>query len=154
MLLYLAAVLIVQTVIIPHFSFLGVTPDLALVSVITIAVLQEQMPATLFAAALGFGQDLLGGGFYWNTIIKTIASTVVNSIESGLSGDEYSFVAILVAGGTPLTILAERALLYFMFHQEPAWFYLCFQLLAGTLYNLLFVPLLFPIIKRLSDAAW
>ena len=67
--LYLAAVIILQTVFFPRLGFFGVSPDLILVSVIALAVLAERTPATLFAAAAAFIQDLLlAGCFFHNTV--------------------------------------------------------------------------------------
>jgi len=145
--LYILTILVLQTVIFSRLNFMGVSPDLALVSVIIFAVLEERSPSTLFAAAISFVQDCLSVGPYLNTAFKTVISNVISSVRERFVGDEYSFAAGMVAIFTPAYILAEVFFLYFVFQKEIGLLHLVIKIAVGTIYNLLLVPLLFPAVK-------
>ncbi|MFA4844457.1 MAG: rod shape-determining protein MreD [Candidatus Margulisiibacteriota bacterium] len=149
--LYLSAVLLLQTVILPRFNFLGVVPDLVLVTVVFYAVLLERTPATLLSALAGFLQDILACPFYLNTIIKTITGAAANTFRERFMGDEYTLIAGLVALFTPLSVLAEGLTLHFIFHREFSLWYFIFRLVAETVYNLILVPLLYPLVRVTLD---
>ena len=148
---YILAVIVLQTVIFPRLSFMGVYPDLILVSVIAFAVLAERNAATLFSGSLAFLQDVFSAGIYLNTIVKVIVSNAVCSLKEEFMGNEYSLTAGLVAALTPLIILTQAGILFFFFEKDLNWPYLVFSLAATTLYNLLMVPLLFPVVKRIAS---
>jgi len=146
---YMLAVIILQTVIFPRLSFMGAYPDLILVSVIAFAVLAERNTATLFSGYLAFLQDVFSAGIYVNTIFKVIVSNVVCSLKEEFIGNEYSLTAGLVAALTPLILLTQAGIMFFFFEKDLSWSYLVFSLAATTIYNLLMVPLLFPVVKRM-----
>jgi rod shape-determining protein MreD len=149
--LYILTVLVLQTVIFSRLNFMGVSPDLALVSVIIFAVLEERSPSTLFAAAISFVQDCLSVGPYLNTVFKTVISNVISGVRERFVGDEYSFAAGMVAVLTPAYVLIEGAVLYLVFQKETGFSYLIIKILVGTIYNLLLVPLLFPAVKAVVN---
>jgi rod shape-determining protein MreD len=152
LLLYVLGVLVLQTVVFSRLSFMGVTPDLILVSVVAFAVLEERTPATFFSAALGFIQDLFSSGIYLNVIIKTIVSNVISSVKEGFMGDEYGFTAGMVAVFTPLCLLLEGLALSLVFHKQFDLAFIIFKMAAATIYNLVLVPVLFPAVKWATHA--
>ena len=143
-------ILVLQTVIFPRFSFYGVMPDLVLVSVIAFAVFNERTPATVFSGAAGFLQDILSAGPYLNTVIKVLVCSVVGMAKERFMGDEYPMLAALVAIFTPLIVLAQWLMLYFLFGKHLDCSRLFFFILAGTLYNILMVPILVPAVRWVS----
>lgn len=147
---YMLAILILQTVVFPRLNFMGVVPDLILVSVIVFAVVEERNPSTLFAAVLSFLQDLFSAGVYLNTIAKTIISNLISSVKEGFVGDEYSLCLLLVLIFSPLYILVEGGVLYFFFQKQFGLFYFIFRMVAATIYNLALVPILFPIVRKIA----
>lgn len=149
---YILAVIVLQTVVFARLNFLGVMPDLVLVSVIAFAVLGDRTPSNLFSASSSLIQDLLATGPYVNTIINLVVSNIVNSVKEGYSGDEYSLMLGLVALFTPLQLMSEGALAYFFFGRQFGLLYFIFKLFVGTLYNLVLAPILFPVIKELNRA--
>ena len=151
--LYMLAVVIVQTVIAPRLNFFGVFPDLVLVSVIVFSVLNERTPATVFSAAAGFVQDILSTGIYLNTIVKVLAANVVITLKEEFAGDEYSFAAGMVAAFTPVILLLEHLVFFFFLDRQFSLSALLFKMAAGTVYNLLMVPLLFPIIRGIAGGS-
>lgn len=142
--LYLIAIIVLQTVVFARLNFLGVVPDLILVSVIIFSVKDKWQSATIFAGAAGFLQDVLATGPYINTIIKVLVCTIINHIKESLWGEEYSMIAGLVVSFTPLLLIIEMIVLKRPF--DPA--HLLFHIFLGTLYNLIFVPILLPIIRK------
>ncbi|MBI5078638.1 hypothetical protein HZB08_01265, partial [Candidatus Saganbacteria bacterium] len=104
---FIPAVMILQMVLLPRFSFRGAAPDLILVSAIAFAVLNERMPATFFSTAAAFIQDMLSAGIYFNTAAKVIVSNVVSGVKEEFVGDEYYQTAGLTVVLTPLVLLGE-----------------------------------------------
>ena len=147
--LYIMAIIVLQTVIVPSFNFFGVLPDLVLVSAITFSVLQEKSSALFFSAGLGFLQDLLTANWYWNTIVKTFASGVIVNIKEDIFGSEFSFAVWMVIIITPLMILTEWLGLVFVFHRSYSLYFLVFKIIFTTLYNLLVLPVIFRVMKAL-----
>lgn len=145
-------VLTVQHVILPRLSFLGVTPDLVLVAVIIYSVLGRETPATVFAAVLAFGQDLYARGGYWNMALKVLISAVISNFKAEFMGDEYALAALLVMVISPLYLLAELLVMTLLLDRQVSLAYAAIKLVAGTIYNLLLVPLLFPLLKELTSA--
>ncbi|HVN67893.1 MAG TPA: hypothetical protein VMT55_05925 [Candidatus Sulfotelmatobacter sp.] len=149
--LYFICLAVGQTVIAARLGFLGVYPDLWLVSAVAFAVLSGRGEATFFSGAAGFLQDLLAAGPYVNTIVKLAVANVVSSVKEEFMGDEYSFTAGMVALFVPL-LLVLRALLFLLFFGRPFGLpALLFQMAGQTAYSLLFVPLIFPLVKTLTD---
>ncbi len=146
---YLLIVIVLQTVVFARLGFLGVRPDLILVSVIMFAVLSDARSATIFAAVTGLCQDILCFGLYLNTITKVIVSLLVSTFKDSFLGDVYSQVAALVAIFTPALLLVEAGLLYFLANRQLDIQYLLLQIVLGTLYNLVLVPIFLPLARRL-----
>lgn len=147
---YVLVIIVLQTVIFSRLSYLGVVPDLVLVSVIAFAIREERRPATFFSAAAGFLQDIFSAGIYLNTIIKVLVSNAVSTVKEEFLGDEYSLMASMVAFFTPLVLVVEAAVFYFLFKTDLNIFQLLFRMVAATICNLLLVPILFPIVKGIS----
>ena len=150
--LYILAILVLQTVIFPRLNFFGALPDLVLVSVIAGAIAGEALPSNVFAAALALSQDLLAAGPYLNTIIKIIVNNIAGRLHDGFVGDDYALAAGLVALFTPLQAIVEGLIVYFFFGRQFSPAYFVFRLAAETVYNLLLLPLIFPLVKALNDA--
>jgi rod shape-determining protein MreD len=149
---FILAVIILQTVVFARLNFLGVMPDLVLVSVIAFAVLGERTPANFFAAGLALLQDLLSAGIYLNTIIKLVVNNIIGGVKENYSGDEYSLTVSLVALFTPVQLIIEAAIIYFFLAGRFSPVYLLFRLFCATIYNLMLVPLIFPLVKELNRA--
>jgi len=149
---FIIAVLVLQTVVFARLNFLGVMPDLVLVSVIAFAVLGERTPSNLFAAGLALVQDLLSAGLYLNTAIKLVAGNVAGGVKENYSGDDYSLTVSLVALFTPVQLVCEGLVIYFFFAGRFSPVYFAFKLFCATIYNLLLVPLVFPVVKELTRA--
>jgi rod shape-determining protein MreD len=149
---YILAILVLQTVIFPRLNFFGAVPDLVLVSVIAGALAGEALPSNIFAAVLALCQDLLSAGPYLNTIIKIIANNIAGRLHDGFVGDDYALAAGLVALFTPLQAIVEGLIVCFFFGRQFSPGYLAWRLVADTIYNLLLLPLIFPLVKALNDA--
>jgi rod shape-determining protein MreD len=144
---FLLSVVVLQTVAAARLNFLGVLPDLILVSVIIFAVLEEETPAVVLAALFGFAQDLLACGIYVNTLLKTLLCLVISIIKERFSGEATSLIYGLTAAVSPLFIIIS-GMLQLAGGARLDLFYFIFTLLAGTLYNLLLLPFLLPIVRE------
>lgn len=137
-----------QTIILARLNLFGLIPDLGLVAIIIFAVFTTRTPATVFAAALSLLQDILSTGILLNMITKVIISNIISRTREGLSGDELSFSLSMTALFSPLFIIARLIIL----RAAVSPFYFIGQIIGGTLLNLIFVPLLFPLVKELANA--
>ena len=147
---YLLIILALQTVVFARLNFFGVTPDLILVSVIIFSVFSNSRNAILFAAASGFLQDILATGLYLNTLVKVLAATVVSIFRESFLGNEHSLAAGMVILLTPATLLFEALVYYYFLGLELNAMFLFMNIFVGTVYNLLLLAILFPIVKVLS----
>lgn len=147
---YIVLISILQTIVFPRFNYFGVVPDLFLVSVIIFAVLRKESDALFFAFAVGFLQDLLLHGPYLQTISKIVAAFASNKIKSEFWGDEYSLAAGMVAFLSVTFMLLEIGYC-FIISRNLSLTFLLFFLSARTVFNLLMVPFLFPIMARIVD---
>ncbi|OGB88818.1 hypothetical protein A2625_02095 [candidate division WOR-1 bacterium RIFCSPHIGHO2_01_FULL_53_15] len=139
-----------QTTVFARLNFFGVIPDLVLVSVIAFAVVSQKTPANLFSASLAFVQDCLSFGLYLNTIIKVVINNIVAGVKDGYVGDEYALTAGLVAVFTPAYLLIEGAVYYFFLAKQLSPGYFIFKMFIATIYNLMLVPLIFPLVSEIN----
>ncbi len=150
--LYALLVIVLQSVVFARLNIFGVSPDLVLVSVISFAILEKRERATLFAAGSGFMQDLLSFGAYLHTITRVAVSSLVGILKEGFLGNEYSMAALFVAFFTPLILIIEGGW-HALFGGRPLdLMHLASTIFVATLYNLILVPIIFPILKKLCHA--
>lgn len=150
--IYALLMIALQSVVFARLSFFGVSPDLVLVSVISFAVLEKRNRATLFAAGSSFLQDILSFGIYMHTITRVVACSLVSTVKESFAGNGYSLTAGLVVFFTPLILIVEGGF-YSLFGGRPIdIMQLLFTILVATFYNLFMVPVIFPIVKKLSHA--
>ncbi len=150
--IYALLMIILQTVVFARLNFFGISPDLILVSVISFAVLGGRSKATLFAAGSSFVQDVLSFGIYMHTITRVVVCSLVSSVKGSFAGSEYSLTAGLVVFFTPVILIIEGGF-YWLFSGRPIDIgQLLFTILIATFYNLFMVPIIFPIVKKLSHA--
>lgn len=97
-------------------------------------------------------QDVLSFGIYLNTIVKIVISLIVNLLKENFMGNEFIFSVILVVVFTPLSRLFEVGILYFFGGSQFDYYSIIVNTILATVYNMLFVPVLFPIVKRISHA--
>ncbi|MEA3493200.1 MAG: rod shape-determining protein MreD [Candidatus Margulisiibacteriota bacterium] len=150
--IYILVVLMFQAVIFARLNLFGVVPDLILVSVIIYSVFNSQQRSAIFSAGAGLLQDLLSFGVYFNTIVKVLVSLVVNLLKENFMGNEFVFSVVLVVVFTPLSRLFEIGILYFFGRARFDCYFIITNAILATVYNMLFVPVLFPIVKRISHA--
>ncbi|KPJ67196.1 hypothetical protein AMJ44_07360 [candidate division WOR-1 bacterium DG_54_3] len=148
--LYALVIIVLQTVVFTRLNLFGVSPDLILVSVIGYAVLEKRQDSALFAAGSGFIQDILSYGIYLHTITRVVACSLVSTIKENFAGGELSLIAGLVAVFTPLVLIVEGGIYSIFWGRALDLVHLATTIFIATVYNLFMVPILFPIIKRVS----
>ena len=148
--LLVLALVVVQTTLLARLNFFGVMPDLSLVAVIIYASLSPRQFANVFAAGAGLIQDALATGIYIHTLLSVLLSNIICNLKEGYIGDDYRFVLGLVLVVSPCAILLESAYQLFVLKHLFSPYYFVFRLIAGTGYNLLFVPLLYPFLRQIS----
>ena len=150
--LYVLLVVVLQTVIFARLSLRGVSPDLILVSIVGFAVVEKKPRAVLFSAGAGFLQDILSFGIYMHLISRVAVSVLISNIKESFAGNEYALVAGLVAVTTPLVLIFEGGFYSLFWGRSFEIGYWGATILIATIYNLVMVPVLFPIVKRVCHA--
>jgi rod shape-determining protein MreD len=149
LLFIILATLVLQTVVFARLNFFGVVPNLMLVLIVVLAVLEDDpVTSLLLAAVTGLAQDALASGPYINTAGLIAIATLIGVIKQSYSNDEYSFIAGLVALFTPLCLIAEASLLSYWFARPIVLPDLLLNLVLGTLYNVILVPVGLPLLRK------
>ena len=147
---YILGAIILQTTIFARLNLFGVVPDLVLVSVIIFSVLNSGRKPIVFSAAAGFLQDVVSFGMYLNTIVKVLVSVCVEIVKESFIGSEFVLSLILVLVFTPLSLFFEAVVFVFFGIRQVAFGDLIINILSASLYNLAAVPILFPILRKIS----
>jgi hypothetical protein len=147
--IYLLIVLVLQTVVFTRLNLFGVSPDLVLVSIVIVAVLDKWQNALSFAAIGAFFQDIFSYGLYINLILKVLMCAVISGLKENLWGGQSSMAVLLVLTCTPLIMLTEGLILFFFFGRPFFFSRLLLNIILATAYNLALIPLLFPILRNL-----
>lgn len=140
-------VLLVQTVLFLWLNLFTYIPDLFLVSVIIVAVIQGRNVSTGFALLAGLLQDVFSFGLYLNTIIKAMVSNIVSLTTDEFVGDEQLLIFALIAIITPSLIILEILAKGWLAGQSLDLFYYVFKIIVTTGLNLVVALLLIPILK-------
>ena len=147
---FIGLLLILQSSVFSRLCLFGVGPDLVLVAVVIFAVLNQDEKSTLFAAGTAFLQDLLSYGIYLNLVLKVAYTALINAMKKNFMGSEFFLAAVLLALFTFVTFILT-GIIYPLLSGKPidypAWL---LTVLIAMLYNLVFLPILFPILKKLS----
>lgn len=148
--LFIILLLILQGVVFSRLSFFGVGPDLILVAVVAFAVMNQDEKATWFTASSAFLQDLLAWGLYLNLILKVVYTAGINAVKKSFMGNDFVLAAGLLAFFTLITFILT-GIIYPLLSGSgidyPAWI---ISVVLAIIYNLIFLPLIFPILKNLS----
>jgi rod shape-determining protein MreD len=148
--LYILIILVLQTIVFSRLSFFGAAPDLVLVSVVIFAIRKEREKSNLFAAGSALLQDILSFGIYINTILKLVVSSVIGAVKEGLVSDEATLAAGFVLVFTPLTLFLKAGAAFFFFGRPVDLYHLVFIIFFSSVYNLIMIPILLPVLKKLS----
>jgi rod shape-determining protein MreD len=148
--LYILVILVLQTVVFSRLSFFGAAPDLVLVSVVIFSIRNEREKSSLFAAGSALLQDILSFGIYINTILKLVVSSVIGVLKEGLVSEESTLAAGFVLAFTPLTLFLKAGVSSFFFGGRFDLYHLLFIIFFSSLYNLIMIPVLLPVLKRLD----
>ena len=148
--LYLISIIILQSVVFARINLWGVIPDLILVSVIILAVLQKARYAIPIAFGFGFIQDMLSFGVFLNTLTKVAVSAAISILKENFIGSPYTLCLYLVVIFTPLSLVFEGAFSVFFFEKRIVLSQFFLTMLLTTVYNLIVFPFLFPILERLD----
>jgi rod shape-determining protein MreD len=150
--IYILAAIVLQTTIFARLNIFGIVPDLVLVSVILFSVLNSGRKTTLFSAVSGFLQDILSFGMYLNTIVKVLVSVCVGIVKESFIGNEFVLSLILVLVFTPLSLFFEAAIFVFFGTRQIVFGELALNILIASTYNVALIPILFPILRKISHA--
>ncbi len=148
LILFVLAVLLLQTVLFPRLPIFGAFPDLVLVCAVCATAESGSAFALALVILLAFFQDLLSAGIYLNTASKLLISAAVIKIKERFLGGSRELSLWLVLIFSPLLVLAEAGVHCLLYQSSFAFYPLLLRAAITTLYNLALTPLIFYWVKR------
>ncbi|MCL2200014.1 MAG: rod shape-determining protein MreD [Defluviitaleaceae bacterium] len=132
-----------QASLFPHLAILGVTPDSALVLIISYAILRGDIEGGIFGFFVGLVQDLMGGrviGFY--ALLGFIVGFACGKPFRDFFKDNYFLPFFVVIGVSFVYQLVVYVSTVMFLGGQDFWFYLRVIILPKTIYTAsLAVPL-------------
>ena len=140
--------LVVQTVFIPYVRLFGVIPDLLLVMVAISSILAGRRYGVIVGALAGVFQDIFSSTVYVHTISKIIIGYIIGFIKENILGGEEAISAVIVFIVSVIASVIDISLLYFfMGRSVSSAYYIFITIIIYSFYNIVFVPVLYPMIK-------
>lgn len=127
---------ILQTTLFPHLAILGVTPDSALILIISYAILRGDIEGGIFGFFVGLMQDLMGGrvvGFY--ALLGFIVGFSCGKPFRDFFKDNYFLPFFVVIGVSFVYQLVVYASTVMFLGGQAFWFYLRVIILPKTIYT-------------------
>ncbi len=145
---YVLLITVLQTVVFSRLQIFGVSPDLFLVSVIIYAVFETGSRSLGVALLFGLIKDLLSFGSYFNAFTKVLVALVINLSKEKFVWNKLllclSFVLII----SPVLFVFQGILSFNDQINEIIWAQFILKTSIATVYNLLSVFMLYPIVKK------
>jgi rod shape-determining protein MreD len=149
--LLLLFVYLLQILFVSRFALFGVKADLILIVTTLFAVTYGPEDGFVIGLLFGLIQDILGGVLYMNTFSKAILGFLVGTFKESVLGTEEMVALSAVCVATVTNFLLELVILFFFFGKPVASPLTLFITLGlSCLYNGLFAPFLFPVVRAVS----
>lgn len=142
---------VLQTVVLARLNFFGSVPALILIGVIILAVIEGGPRAYAIAIIFGLLLDFCSVGPYWQFIVTVAACALVINLKNRLVGDDYSLALKFVVLLVPAWLVLEAAWLVLGLGRELNPWAVFFRLFLTTLYSLIFVPLIYPLMEQIIN---
>jgi rod shape-determining protein MreD len=148
--LFVILLLVLQIGVFSRLIIFGVVPDLILVAVVAFTVINQDEESILFAAGASLFQDLLSYGLYLNLISKVVYSAAINAIKNSFMGSDFLLAAGVLVVFNLITFILTGIISPLLGSKGiDCWAWLI-STLSATIYNLIFLPIIFSILKDLS----
>jgi len=148
--IFVILLLVLQIGVFSRLIIFGVVPDLILVAVVTFTVINQDEESILFAAGSSLFQDLLSYGLYLNLILKVVYSATTNAIKKSFMGSDFLLAAGVLVIFTLITFILNGIIFPLLGSKGIDYLAWLLSTLSASLYNLLFLPIIFAILKDLS----
>lgn len=147
--LYVLLITVLQTVVFSRLQIFGVSPDLFLVSVIICAALDKGGRSFGFALVLGLIKDLLSFGSYFNVVTKLLVAAMINLSKEKFVWNKFLLCLSFVLVISPALFAIEGIMIMSNRVNEIIWAQFIFKTFIATIYNLLAVFMLYPLVKKI-----
>ena len=144
----LSILYLIQTVIISRFAAFGVKADILLVVTTMFAVNFGAEKGFIVGFLGGIIQDLFGVSYFFHSMTRAILGFLVGTFKESIVGSEegIAFTSVIVA--TVANFMIELLFFFFFFGKPVASPLILLEtLFVSCIYNALFVPVLYPLIK-------
>ena len=148
--LFVILLLVLQIGVFSRLRVFGVAPDLILVAVVAFTVINQDEESILFAAGSALLQDLLCYGLYLNLILKVVYSAAINAIKKSFMGSDFLLAAGVLVVFNLITFILTGIIFPLLGSKGIDYLAWLLSTLSASLYNLLFLPIIFAILKNLS----
>ena len=149
--IFLILVYLLQVIVISRFAVLGVAANLPLIVTALFAVTFGAEKGFIVGLICGLIQDILGGGFYINTISFGLLGFLIGTFKESVLGTEEAVSLAAVIAATVTAFVFELLLLFFFFGKPlGSPISILITLAISCLYNSVITPVLYPAIKLSS----
>jgi len=139
-----------QSAIFSRLIIFGVSPDILLIIVVVFSVICPYKKGLMLSGLAGFLQDISSNFLYFNLIVKTIISTVINMVKDNYDAEPMQLILICVAVATPLSLLIEALILVMFFSSNINVFFLIKTMFLRTIFNLIVTPFVYNLIGSIT----
>ncbi len=145
---------LLQTIVLSRFPVFGIRSDLLLILTTLIAVGYGPEAGFVTGLFCGFTQDVLGTGFFFNSLSKSLLGFLVGTFKESVLGTEEAVAVTAVAVATVTNFIFELVMMFFFFGRPVASVGVLFAtLVISTVYNCALAPLIYMALKAVPRMA-
>jgi rod shape-determining protein MreD len=153
--LIILTALLLQSTVFSGVRLIGVRPELIYLVTILIAMLEGPRSGAVAGFAGGMAQDILLNhpGKGTTALTLTLLGYSIGMFRQYIVTPSPWLPAMLVAGGTAGALIFYGTITFLIGQLDAGWAYLIKAALLSGLYNAVLTPVVYPIIRRVTESS-
>jgi rod shape-determining protein MreD len=153
--LIILTALLLQSTVFSGVRLIGVRPELIYLVTILIAMLEGPRSGAVAGFAGGMAQDILLNhpGKGTTALTLTLLGYSIGMFRQYIVTPSPWLPAMLVAGGTAGALIFYGTITFLIGQLDAGWGYLIKAALLSGLYNAVLTPVVYPIIRRVTESS-
>jgi rod shape-determining protein MreD len=150
----IATALLLQSAAFAQVKLLGAKPELMYLITVVLAMLEGPSSGAIGGFAAGMGQDfLLNQPKGISALALTLVGYVVGMVRQYIVTPSPALPVLLVAGATFGGVLFYGLVSFLLGQLSVGFLFLVRTAFLSALYNAVLTPLLFPVLRRITEAS-
>jgi rod shape-determining protein MreD len=146
--------LLLQSTAFAQVKLLGAKPELMYLVTVVLAMVEGPAPGAIGGFVAGMAQDfLLNQPKGITALTLTLLGYAVGTVRQFIVTPSPALPVLLVAGATFVGVLFYGLVAFLLGQLEVGFLFLLRTSFLSALYNALLTPLLFPILRRVTEAS-